>query len=186
MNKYLFILLLVSKISVGQTTQPLRSLLYNLPMDSSRKAICQLLKTNPKFTEKTDRINATEDTYSGICKDQGLITSKPDSIIISLSYGKAVIHDDNNTLVKTKILYLKYYFTSLEIATSEYSKLLTYIKPLAKDSSTSAFGDEDAGGEGMYYNLSAKITFINDIDISLATCAAGNFAVFITYTRMDE
>jgi hypothetical protein len=177
------ILFSFTQLVTAQTEQKMRELFYGLPVDSSRKVICQRLKSDKRFKEKT--FNPSTDSYLGLCNDMGLIKSKPDSILIRITYGQGVNHEDNS-LIKTTIIKSYYYFTSAETAQAEYSKLTAFLKPLAKDSTSDSFADEDAAGEGIYYNFSQKQSKINEIDVYIATCSSGNFGLFISYTRSDE
>lgn len=177
----------IVQLSFAQADQKIKTLFYNLPVDSSRKIIYKSLASDKRFTETTKKTGAdtSEKVYTWKCNNRGLIKSGTDSILFVLGFGKGMIRETDK-LLKTKIIYTKYFFASLDTAKSEYSKLLSYIKPMAKDSSSSGIADEEASGEGMYFVLGTDKNKINDIDISLVSVAAGNFGLFISYTRSEE
>ena len=170
------------QLAAGQVTQKMKELFHGMPVDSSRKVICQWLKADNRFREKLS--DPVKETYVGLCSERGLIKSKPDSVLMRLTYGNAMLHE-NDSLIKTTIIASNYYFSSLEEAQAEYDKMTSLVKPLAKDSASDSMGDEEAAGEGMYYNFSEKKSVINEIDLYVVTCAAGNYGLFISYTRSE-
>ena len=183
---YFTLFFFCSLSSIAQTDK-IKSLFYNLPVESSGKNIYTSLRTDKRFTETTkSKVSKRENTFIGFCSDKGLIKAKPDSVMIELGYGKAKI-PDSDSLVKTVVLRSKYFFTLLDSARNEYSRISAYLRPMARDSSESAFAEDDgSSGEGMFYNFSPDKNKIDDIEISIVYFVSGNFGLFITYTKRDE
>lgn len=76
-------------------------------------------------------------TYMGLTKDNGIILSQSDSVIIRLTYAfNASFKAINDKSVNRKpltILRLEYYYSTMEIAEKEYQNILNILKPIIKD-----------------------------------------------------
>jgi len=200
MKVKLFILLFcLPIISYGQTNTLIKTIFYNLPLNTSRNEIKKKLLSDKRFTSSKTHADSLlldypEDTYLGLCDSKGLVRISPDSVEIELTFGysytpekKRKNHQSSNDLY----LKLRYYYSEKDSAEKAYYNIIDLLRPLTKDTLITGI-DTVLSESPIRSQLKAKgMDFIfhkpfYKVTVLFATITENYYGLFLEYTRKEN
>ena len=195
-NIFIFFTFLIFKSVLGQTSETVKHIFLDLPLDKPRADIHKTIKADKRFksTDKdTSYFNSFMYTYIGLTNDKGIIKSKPDSIEIELTYGVGSSHINGKKMKSYSSTYLKlrYFYSSLDSVEKEYQNILSVLRPILKDTSytriDTIFSDSPVRSQfkatGMTFK-NKKTTY--SVEVLNASIIENKYGLYLEYKKDEK
>jgi hypothetical protein len=173
----------------------IKHIFYDLPLDKSRPEIRKTLLTDNRFKSTntdTNDFTTSWSTFIGLCSDQGVIKSTPDSIEIELTFGSSSTFSKKRKK-HTSLTYVKirYFYSSLDSVELEYNRIANMLRPIFTDTTLTGI-DTVFSDSSVRSQFKAKgMTFRNansnySVELLSAIITKNYYGLFIEYTREDK
>jgi hypothetical protein len=195
---FLILLFCLPIFFYGQTNASIKEIFYNLPLDASRKMIKKQLASDKTFLSSEKPSDTAfiflEDTFLGLCNNNGLIRTVPDSVEVELTFGYSLSREKkkgNNRYSNDLFLKLRYYYSIKDSAEKEYHSMLGKLRPLTKDTLPievdTIYSDSPnrsklkaKGTEFIFHKPDYKVTVLS------VSITENCFGLFLEYTRKEN
>ncbi len=138
---FIFIsILFLSKLAIGQIHPTVKHIFYDLPLEKSRLDLREIIASDKRFTTSDTISNLFKNTmpyFLGVATDKGVVSSKPDSIEIHLSFANttfANVKGGQQEYRTIMYLSLKYFYSNNSSVKAEYKNLIKMLSTTLKDS----------------------------------------------------
>lgn len=190
-NTIILLATVFSKFIFGQASYSINDVFHGLPIEEQSPLIQKILLSDKRFysTHTSEDVNKSMYTYTGYAKDNGVILSKSDSVLIHLTYASnSSFKEINNAQAIGKrltILRLEYYYSLPETVEKEYRNILNILKPLISDTILTF---QSHSSDTRFY--ASGMTFKDNmskyrIEVLKASFKPNVFALLIEYVREE-
>lgn len=138
--------------------------------------------------------NLVEGTFLGLCNNNGLIRTAPDSVEVELTFGYSFSPEKkkrNNKSSNDLYLKLRYYYSVRDSAEKEYHNMLGILRPLTKDTLFTGI-DTIYSDSPIRSKLKAKgMEFVfrkpyYKVTVLSVSITENYFGLFLEYTRKEN